>query len=77
MSESIKDQITADLQKAKSEGKMRTDRIQGIVRDAFSQTIAEVKEGYCEVRATVKETFSKILETRKLMIKLPHLVPNL
>ncbi len=65
MSESIKEQITADLQKAKSEGKMRTDRIQEIVRDAFSQTIAEVKEGYCEVRATVKETFSKILETRK------------
>ena len=61
MSESIKDQITADLQKAKSEGKMRTDRIQGIVRDAFSQTIAEVKEGSGEIGSTVKQAFSKIL----------------
>lgn len=65
MSESVKDQITTDLQKAKSEGKMRVERIQGIVRDAFSQTIAEVKEGSGEIGSTVKETFSKILETRK------------
>ena len=64
MSESVKDQITTDLQKAKSEGKMRAERIQGIVRDAFSQTIAEVKEGSAEMGATVKETFSKVLETR-------------
>ena len=64
MSESTKDQITTDLQKAKSEGKMRAERIQEIVRDAFSQTIAEVKEGSAEMGSTVKETFSKVLETR-------------
>lgn len=63
MSESVKENITTDLQKAKAEGKMRVERIQGIVRDAFSQTMTEVKEGSGEIRAIVKETLSKTLET--------------
>lgn len=63
MSTSIKDSITTNLQKAKSEGRVRAERIRGIVRDAFSQTLAEVKEGSGEFGATVKETISKVLET--------------
>ena len=63
MSASIKDSITANLQKAKSEGRVRAARIWGIVRDAFSQTLVEVKEGSGEIRATVNETVFKVLET--------------
>jgi hypothetical protein len=63
MSGSIKDSITANLQKAKSEGRVRAERIWGIVRGAFSQTLVEVKEGSGEIRATVNETLSKVLET--------------
>lgn len=62
MSESVKEKITTDLQKAKSEGKIRIERIQAIVRDAFSQTVAEVKEGSGEIRAIVKGSLSENLE---------------
>lgn len=62
MSQSIKERITANLQKAKSEQKVRLERIQGIVREAFSQTMAEVKEGSGELRAISKESLSTILE---------------
>lgn len=63
MSESVKEQIPAELQNAKSEERMRTERIYEIVRDAFSQTIAEVKEGSGEIKAIAKESLSKILKT--------------
>jgi predicted transport protein len=54
MSESEKYGMTTELQKAKSEGIMRVERIQEIVRDAFSQTIAEVKEGSAEIQPVFK-----------------------
>lgn len=66
MSESVKERVSADLQKAKSEGKMRVERIQGIVRNAFSQALSEVKEGSGEIRGiakgTLSETFQRINE---------------
>lgn len=69
MSESVKERVTADLQKAKSEGKIRAERIQEIVQDAFSQALSEVKEGSGEIRVIAKETlsemFKRISETRQ------------
>lgn len=59
MSESVKERVSADLQKAKSEGKMRVERIQDIVRDAFSQALGEVKEGSSEIRVIAQETLSE------------------
>lgn len=54
MPESEKYRMTTELQKAKSEGIMRVERIQEIVRDAFSQTIAEVQEGSAEIQPVFK-----------------------
>ncbi|HEY9598224.1 MAG TPA: hypothetical protein V6D33_11200 [Cyanophyceae cyanobacterium] len=62
MSEPVKESISVELQKAKSEGKTRTERIQGIVRDAFSQILAEVKEGSGEIKLIVKDAVSENLE---------------
>lgn len=63
MPKSIQEHLTSDIKKVKSEGKIRAERIQEIVRDAFSQTMAEFKEGSGEIQATVKQTLSGILET--------------
>ena len=64
MSESTnKERLNAEFQKAKKEGTTRVGRIQGIVRDAFSQTLAEVKEGSSEIRAIVKESLSEKLNS--------------
>ncbi|HEY9652473.1 MAG TPA: hypothetical protein V6C95_17580 [Coleofasciculaceae cyanobacterium] len=62
MSESEKENITIELQKAKSEGKMRAERIQGILRDAFSQILTEVKDGSGEIKLIVKDAVSENIE---------------
>jgi hypothetical protein len=62
MSEYNKERLNAEFQKAKEEGRMRIERIQGIVQEAFSQTLAEVKDGSGEIRAIVKETLSETLD---------------
>ncbi len=62
----IKDQLTEDLQKAKSEGKSRVGRIRQIIREAFAQTAAEVKEGSGEIRTIAKGTVSTLKERLEL-----------
>jgi len=61
MSESTKERITTDFQKAKSLERERAERIQEIVQEAFSKTLAEVKDGTGEIRGIVQENFSEIL----------------
>jgi hypothetical protein len=61
MSEFNKERLGTELQKAKEEGRRRVERIQGIVREAFSQTFAEVKEGSGEIRSIVKKSLSETL----------------
>lgn len=46
------------LERAKLEGKTRADRIQSILRDAFVQTMAEVKAGSREFRSIAKESLT-------------------
>lgn len=65
MPESIKTKIASDLQKAKEEGKLRTERIREIVQSALSQTTSEVKEGSGEIRSVVQEAISTVIESLK------------
>jgi polyhydroxyalkanoate synthesis regulator phasin len=65
MPDSIKNQIQADLQKAKEEGKLRSDRIREIVQSAVAQAASELKEGSTEVRSLVKEAVSTVIENLK------------
>jgi hypothetical protein len=60
-----KDRIAVDLQKAKAEERTRAERIQTIVSEAFSQTIAEVKEGSVEIRAIAQDAVSATVEELK------------
>lgn len=62
MANSIKDQLNSDLQKAKEEGKLRTDRVREIVQSAVALAISELREGSGEVRSIVKDAVSTIVE---------------
>lgn len=65
MSTPLKTQITEDLQKAKEEGKLRSERIREIVKSAVAQASSEVKEGSGEIRVLVKEAVSTVIENLK------------
>ncbi len=65
MSNPLKTQITEDLQKAKEEGKLRSERIREIVKSAVYQASSEVKEGSGEIRVLVKEAVSIVIENLK------------
>jgi chromosome segregation ATPase len=65
MTNPLKTQITEDLEKAKSEGKLRADRIREIVQSAVSQATSEVKEGSGEIRSIVKEAVSTVIDNLK------------
>lgn len=62
MTNSTRDKITADLQKAKEEGKVRTERIREIVKAAVTETATEVKVGSQEIRALVRDAVSAVIE---------------
>lgn len=61
MSQSTKKRITTDFHKAKSAERERAERIQEIVQEAFSKTLAEVKDGTGEIRGIFQENLSEIL----------------
>lgn len=65
MTNPLKTQITEDLEKAKSEGKLRADRIREIVQSAVSQATSEVKEGSGEIRLVVKDAVTTVIENLK------------
>jgi ABC-type transporter Mla subunit MlaD len=65
MPESIKTKITADLEKAKEEGKLRSERIREIVQSAVSQATSEFKGGSTEIRSIVKDAVSTVIENLK------------
>lgn len=59
MSNSMKkDQLTADLEKAKAVGSARLERVRDILRDAISQVMVEVKAGTGELRSIAQESAS-------------------
>lgn len=65
MSNPLKTQITADLQKAKEEGKLRSERIREIVQAAVAQATSEIKEGSSEIRLIVKDAVSTVIDNLK------------
>lgn len=62
-SSEIKEKVSSDLQKAKAEGQVRTDRIKDIVQNAVLQTASEVKEGSREIRVLVKDAVIAVIES--------------
>ena len=65
MNNPIKTQITEELQKAKEEGKVRSERIREIVKAAVSQATDELKEGSGEIRLIIKEAVSTVIDNLK------------
>lgn len=65
MSDSIKEKISGDLEKAKAEGGVRTDRIKGIVREAVMQALGELKEGSGEIRSIARSVISTVADDVK------------
>jgi hypothetical protein len=60
---SVKEQIATDLNKAKTAGGQRLERISKIIQDALSQAVSELKEGSNEIQSIAKE--SSLIETLK------------
>lgn len=63
MSDSTKDRIKENLEKAKVEGTNRAGRIREILQSAFSQTLTEVKEGSGEIRSIATQSIAVVIET--------------
>ena len=63
MSNSLKNQITTDIKKAREEGSLRAERIRDIVQLAVSQAVSELKAGSTEIRSVVKDAISAVIET--------------
>lgn len=65
MIHSVKEQITADFEKAKSAGGVRVGRIRQILQDALTQTVTELKQGTGEMGSIAKETTVTLRENFK------------
>lgn len=62
-SENVKQKISSNLEKAKTEGQLRSEKIREIVQEAVSQTTSELKAGSSEIRAVVKDAVSAVVES--------------
>jgi hypothetical protein len=65
MTNSVKDQISADFQKAKSVGGERIERIRKIFQAALSQTVTELKQGGTEIQSIAKDSTSNLADALK------------
>jgi hypothetical protein len=65
MSNSVKEQISADFQKAKSVGGERIERIRKIFQAALAQTVSELKEGGTEIQSIAKDSTSNLTDALK------------
>lgn len=61
MSNLVKDKIKINLDRAKSQGKTRSEHIREIVKEAVAQTVAELKEGSDEIGSIVKDAISTVI----------------
>ncbi|MBF2000177.1 MAG: hypothetical protein IGS38_05615 [Synechococcales cyanobacterium M58_A2018_015] len=76
MSNSMKkDQLTADLEKAKAVGSARLERVRDILRDAISQVMVEVKAGTGELRSIAQESASTMQQPSNHVAANPDVVP--
>lgn len=65
MANEVKERIAEDLQKAKQEGGLRTDRIREIVKQAVSQAVGEIKEGSGEIRTIARDAIAAVIDSVK------------
>jgi hypothetical protein len=57
------EQIKAELQKARQEGQLRSERIREIVRTALAESKTEIKQGSGEIRSIVKGTLAAVIDS--------------
>jgi hypothetical protein len=62
MSTSFKERLTADLDKAKATGSLRSERIREIVQTAVAEAVSELQAGSSEIRSIVKEAITATLQ---------------
>lgn len=65
MSEVVKERIAADLQRAKDEGNLRSERIREIVKAAVAQAVSEIKQGSGEIRTIARDAISAVIDLLK------------
>ena len=65
MSDSKKERIVADLQKAKETGTLKTENIREIIKNAISEAVSEVKSGRTEIASLVQDAIAAVTETVK------------
>lgn len=65
MATDIKERIATDLQKAKQEGGLRSDRIREIVKIAVSEALGEVKVGSGEIGTIAKDAIAAVIDLVK------------
>ncbi|MDX2229805.1 MAG: hypothetical protein NW220_09220 [Leptolyngbyaceae cyanobacterium bins.349] len=65
MTTEFKERITADLEKAKQEGGLRSDRIREIVKTAVAQAVGEIKVGSGEIRTIARDAIGAVIELVK------------
>lgn len=72
MTNSVKDQLAADFEKAKSAGSVRVGRIRQIFQDAFAQTVTELKQGTGEIGSIAKDSTSTLTELKNAQKPTPQ-----
>jgi hypothetical protein len=65
MAKPIKERITDNLEQAKGEGKLRSENIRGLISDAASLTVSELKEGTEQMRSILKDAISAVVAELK------------
>jgi hypothetical protein len=59
----LKRDLSSSLQRARESGKLHSDKLREIVRDAVSRAVAEVKEGSDEIGSIARTTLTTVTET--------------
>jgi hypothetical protein len=65
MSESIRQKIQSELEKAKTQGQFRSENIRQIVSQAVFQAVGEIKQGSGELGSIAQETINTVAENFK------------
>jgi hypothetical protein len=65
MSDSSKERIVADLQRAKQTGELKTERIREIIKNAIAEAVSEVKSGRSEIASLIQDAIAAVTETVK------------
>jgi chaperonin cofactor prefoldin len=65
MPQTLKEQLATDLQKAKAEGGLRSDRIRSIFKQAIAEALKEVKAGSGEIRHVARDAIATAFDHLK------------